>query len=126
MCSYIYVQNSDDTFTNPFTSDNYTEGLLLVFLTWTIRNVWSSIQNRSRSSLQHRGNFTVAEGVQNLDDAISNTNVLILYKTVCVYATADGAKLSRSALRSERCKSKKYSTVNLKSTSQQTALADSC
>ena len=56
----------------------------------------------------------------------SGLHDIYIYMTICEYATADGAKLSRSALCTERCKSKIYSTVNLKSTSQQTALADSC
>jgi len=28
---YIHVQNTNDTFTNPLPSDNYTERLLLIF-----------------------------------------------------------------------------------------------
>jgi len=48
---YIHVQNSNDTFTNPLPSENYTELLLLIFLKWAIRNMWSNVPNRFRSSL---------------------------------------------------------------------------
>jgi len=36
-----------------------------------------------------------------------------VYKTICVYATANRAKLRRSALRSENCKSEKLGILLL-------------
>ena len=68
--------------------------------------MWSRIRNRCRSSLQQHGNFTVAEDVQISYSALSNFEVPILSQTICLYATVDGAELSRPALRSERCTSK--------------------
>jgi hypothetical protein len=48
---YIHVQNSNDTFTIPLTSDNFTESLLLVLRKWTKQNVWSNIPIRCLSCL---------------------------------------------------------------------------
>ena len=42
---YIPVHNSNDTFTNPLTPDNYTERLRLIFLKRTKRNLLSSVRN---------------------------------------------------------------------------------
>jgi len=48
---YIYVQNAEDKLTNPLTSNNYTELLILIFPNWTIQNVWFGRRIRIRSSL---------------------------------------------------------------------------
>ena len=113
---YIHVQKSNDPFTNSFTSDSYTERLFLIFLKWAIPNMWSSIQNVSRSSLYQSYNFTVPEDVQYVGGTISNSLFLILSNTSCVWANFDGANLGRCALPSKTCTNKRQSIVKLKNT----------
>jgi hypothetical protein len=74
------------------------------------------VQYTKRLSVQFIATWqiSVPKDVQYVDSTISNNEVIILSQTNCVYATFDGAKLSRSALRSKRSTIKKYNTLNLK------------
>jgi hypothetical protein len=79
---YIQVQNSNYTFPNPLTSENYTENMPLIFLKLAVRNMWSITPNRCRSSLEQHDNFTLPEDLQYLDGTISNNEVLILSRQI--------------------------------------------